>query len=94
MGTDFKRMFLKKEGKRLKEQLLYLLKKYKFKLLVEAIFLILLVYLSTCPAKYLGKIIDLLNDIDSNKSLIIQNVFFIILSSIGIILTRLIMIIM
>lgn len=80
----------KKGGKKLKEQLLYLLKKYRFKLLVEAIFLILLVYLSTCPAKYLGEIIDLLNDIDSNKSLIIQNVFFIILSSILIILTRLI----
>ena len=66
------------------------LKQNGFKLFIEGVALVLQVYLSACPAKYLGIIIDLLSNIQSNKNLIIQNVLFIILSALGIILTRII----
>ena len=73
-------------GKELKE----VLKQSRFKLFIEGLSLVLLEYLLACPATYLGVIIDLLSDIESSKKLIIQNVIFIILSALGIILTRII----
>lgn len=74
----------------MKEELTKIFKKNKFKLLIEFIALILLVYFITCPAKYLGKIIDLLYDLEQNRTLIIQNVIIMISASIAIIVLRLI----
>ena len=80
---------VEKEGK-MKKELIELLKKYKFKVFIETIALIVLTYLITCPSKYLGKIIDLLYDIDANKQTILQNITIMILSTVGIIIVRLI----
>ena len=74
----------------MRKALIELLKKYKFKILIETIALVILTYLITCPSKYLGKIIDLLYNIDANKQLILQNVAIMILSTVGIIIARLI----
>lgn len=74
----------------MKQELKYFLKKYKYKLIIELFVLIALVYLTTCPAKYLGKVIDLLYNIDTNKQEIIKNIIIMILSSVGIILLRII----
>ena len=74
----------------MKKELIELLKKYKFKVFIETIALIVLTYLITCPSKYLGKIIDLLYDIDANKQTILQNITIMILSTVGIIIVRLI----
>ena len=79
-----------KGGRILKEELTKIIKQNKFKLFIELIALILLVYFTTCPAKYLGKVIDLLYDIEENKNIIIQNVIIMVLSSLGIVITRLI----
>lgn len=72
----------------MKQELKYFLKKYKYKLILELFVLIALVYLATCPAKYLGKIVDLLYNIDENKQEIIKNIIIMILSSLGIIFIR------
>ena len=72
----------------MRKELIELLKKYKFKILIETIALVILTYLITCPSKYLGKIIDLLYNIDANKQLILQNVAIMILSTVGIIIAR------
>ena len=74
----------------MKEQLTKLLRQNKFLLFIELIDLVTFVYLLSCPAKYLGMIIDLLSNIDANKQLIIQKVFLIIAASLGVIITRLI----
>lgn len=74
----------------MKKELTDILKRNKLKLFIEFIALILLVYFTTCPAKYLGKIIDLLFDIEANKNVIIQNVIIMLLSSLGILASRLI----
>ena len=74
----------------MKSQLIQILKQNKIKLIIEGIDLVLFGYLLTCPAKYLGIIIDLLNDIESNKNQIIKNVIYIIVASIVVILVRLI----
>ena len=74
----------------MKSQLIQILKQNKIKLIIEGIDLVLFGYLLTCPAKYLGIIIDLLNDIESNKNQIIKNVIYIIVASVVVILVRLI----
>ena len=74
----------------MKEQLTKLLRQNKFLLFIELIDLVTFVYLLSCPAKYLGMIIDLLSNIDANKQLIIQKIFLIIAASLGVIMTRLI----
>lgn len=74
----------------MKEQLTKLLRQNKFLLFIELIDLVTFVYLLSCPAKYLGMIIDLLSNIDANKQIIIQKIFLIIAASLGVIMTRLI----
>lgn len=74
----------------MKKELKMLFKKNFLKLLIEVIALIGLVYFITCPAKYLGVIIDLLYDIDLNKTLILKNIAIIILACVGIIVTRMV----
>lgn len=74
----------------MKDELKYLLKKYKLKLLIEAVFLVINSYLYTCPPKYLGIITDLLYNIEQNKELIIQNVLLMLTACIGIVIVRLV----
>lgn len=74
----------------MKQELKELLKKYGFILVIEAIFLVVNIFLFTFPARCLGIIIDLLYDIDANKGLIIQNICIILAARIGLIIARLI----
>ena len=74
----------------MKRELIELLKKNKFKLIIELIILIVFVYFKAGPAKYLGKVIDLLYDIETNRDVIIQNIIFMVLTTIGIVVTRMI----
>lgn len=73
----------------MKNELLCILKKYKFRIFIDGILLIINAYLHTCPPKYLGAITDLLYDVGQNKNLIIQKIFLMLASCIGIILVRL-----
>lgn len=72
----------------MKEQVINILKKNKFKLIFEFFVLILFTYFKACPAKYLGNIIDLLYDIQQNEHAIMQNVIFMVLTTIGIVIAR------
>lgn len=74
----------------MKEQLTKILRQNRFLLFIELIDLVTFVYLLSCPAKYLGMIMDLLSNIDVNKQLIIQKIFLIVAASLGVIITRLI----
>ncbi len=74
----------------MKKELKELLKKSKFKLLMEFLTLILFVYLFTIPAKYLGIIIDMLADIEQNQAQIINNVLLMLLATFGGVVARLI----
>lgn len=74
----------------MKKELLQLLKKYKVRLIIEFVFLIVCAYFLTCPAKYLGIITDLMYDMDNNQSAIVQNIIYLILCCFGIIVSRLV----
>jgi len=51
-----------------------LLKKYMFLMIIEIFIIAINIYLLTVPSEILGKIIDLLYNIDQNKQLIINTV--------------------
>ena len=74
----------------MKEELKIIIKQNKIKLIIEFFGLVFFVYFMTCPAKYLGKIIDLLYDIETNKNIIIYNVMLMILSAIGMVVSRMV----
>lgn len=74
----------------MKREIFKLLKKYKWYIIIEIIFIILNVYFVTYPSKILGKIIDLLYSPQENKSEIIKYVGFMIVACIGILTTRII----
>ncbi len=74
----------------MKRTLQTILKKQIFKIIAIIILVGLNVYLLTCPSKILGKIIDLLYNSEANKDLIINNIIFLILASVGILLVRVI----
>lgn len=72
----------------MKETLKAILKKQIVKILTIIILVGLNVYLLTCPSKILGKIIDLLYNIEENKMLILNNIIYLILASLGILMLR------
>lgn len=74
----------------MKKQLKELLKKSKIKLIIEFFALILFVYLLTIPTKCLGKIIDLLANIEQNQAQIINNVLLMLLATIGVVVARMV----
>ncbi len=74
----------------MKETLQTILKKQIIKIIAIVVLIGLNVYLLTCPSKILGKIIDLLYNLEENKNLIINNIMFLIIASIGILLVRVI----
>ena len=59
-----------------------ILKKYKFTILLQILFIFLNMYLLTYPPKIIGNIVDLLYDIETNKSQIIQNTIYLIIVAI------------
>lgn len=74
----------------MKKTLKIILKKQVIKILAIIILVGLNVYLLTCPSKILGKIIDLLYNIEENKILILNNIIYLILASLGILILRVI----
>ncbi len=54
------------------------LKKYKFRMALQIIFIALNIYLLTYPPKIIGKIVDLLYDLDSNKQNILNSTYYLI----------------
>ena len=74
----------------MKKEISEIFRKNWFRLLIECIALVVFVYFTTCPAKLLGRIIDMLYDIEANKEVILQNVLLMIAASAGIILLRII----
>ena len=64
----------------MKKELITLIKKYKWLLFIEIVFLLISVYLTAYPSKIIGQIVDLLYNIDQNKSEIIRLVIVLMCS--------------
>lgn len=62
----------------MKKVLLKILKKYRLTAFITVFFIFLNVYFSTYPPKIIGKIVDLLYNIEANKDLIIQYTFYLL----------------
>ncbi len=72
----------------MKDVLCKVLKKIFFNIIFIIVLVGLNIYLLTFPSKILGKIIDLMYEIDSNKQLIINNIIALIVASISILIVR------
>lgn len=73
----------------MKKLLLQLAKKYWFITIIEIIALIINVYLLTLPSKIVGQIIELLYEIDANYNAIKNYIYYLLIVTLGILLTRL-----
>lgn len=62
----------------MKKVLTKILKKYRFTTFLAVFFIMLNMYFLTYPPKIIGKIIDLLYDLENNKELIMQNTFYLL----------------
>lgn len=67
-----------------------LLKKYKWLVVIEVLFIIINVYLIAIPSRIVGNLINYLYDIDGNKDLIIQSIIKLLFVCIGFMITRVI----
>lgn len=67
-----------------------LLKKYKWLVVIEVLFIIINVYLVAIPSRIVGNLINYLYDIDGNKDLIIQSIIKLLVVCIGFMITRVI----
>lgn len=71
-----------------KKIVLRFLKKHYLYIIIQTIFIFLNIYFATYPAKIIGNLVDLLYDIPTNQSMIIQNIIYLLLVSIGLLLVR------
>ena len=67
-----------------------LLKKYKWLVVIEVLFIIINVYLIAIPSRIVGNLINYLYDINGNKDLIIQSIIKLLVVCIGFMITRVI----
>lgn len=67
-----------------------LLKKYKWLVVIEVLFIIINVYLVAIPSRIVGNLINYLYYIDGNKDLIIQSIIKLLVVCIGFMITRVI----
>ena len=72
----------------MKKNIIDILKKYKFKIIIICVFVFLNIYFLTYPPKLIGKIVDLLSDTKNNRVLIIKNVFYLVESTILLLVLR------
>lgn len=77
-------------GKKMREALKKIGKKYKWKFLIQIVFIIINIYLLTIPATIIGKIIDYMYDISANKVQIMMCVYWLIGISFGLLVIRVI----
>jgi len=73
----------------MKNIIINILKKYKWYFLIATIFIILNMYFATYPSMIVGWIIDLLYDIEGNKSQILLNIGYLLLAALGLLVLRL-----
>lgn len=62
----------------MKKVLLQIIKKYKWTALLQTLLIMLNIYFLTYPPKIIGKIIDLLYNMQDNKQLIINNIIYLL----------------
>lgn len=74
----------------MKKVLIDILKKYKWHSLALIIMLGINIYILTCPPKIIGKIIDLLYDIDANQANIIKYIWYLLGSCVLLLICRII----
>lgn len=74
----------------MKQELKNLLKKYKWLIFIEVVFILISVFLAAYPSKIIGRIIDLLYNIEQNKNEIIRLILILLAVSIGFLMTRVI----
>ena len=72
----------------MKKVLIKILKKYKLSIFLTILFIGLNIYFSTYPPKIIGKIVDYLYNIDSNRELIIKYTFYLLGSALLLLLVR------
>lgn len=72
----------------MKNVLSSILKKLSIKIIFIVILVGLNIYLLTFPSKILGKIIDLMYNLEANKGIIINNIIKLLIASIGILIVR------
>ncbi len=74
----------------MKKVLIETIKKYKWHSLALIIMLWINIYILTCPPKIIGKMIDLLYDIDANQANIIKNIWYLLGSCVLLLICRII----
>lgn len=74
----------------MKKVLQAIFKKLSLKILFIIILVGINIFLLTFPSKILGKIIDLMYDIEANKQIILNNIIYLLAASIGILTVRVI----
>lgn len=75
--------------KQMKNMIVKILKKYKLQFAIVWGFIAINMYLITVPPQIIGKIVDLLYNIEENKNLIITQVIWLIATAVGLLFTRL-----
>lgn len=73
----------------MKNIIVKILKKYKLQFAIVWGFIAINMYLITVPPQIIGKIVDLLYNIEENKNLIITQVIWLIVTAVGLLFTRL-----
>ena len=73
----------------MKKIMLKIANRYKLQAFLQVFFIMLNIYFLTYPPKIIGTIIDLLYDIEANKDLIVQNIFYLIGITIVLLIVRL-----
>lgn len=74
----------------MKKVIINILKKYKFRMFLEILFIGINIYLLTYPPKIIGKIVDMLYDLDANKQNIFNNTYYLIGICVVLLVVRLI----
>lgn len=74
----------------MKKEIINILKKCKWQIIIEIIFLTISIFCIIFPSKIIGKIIDLLYNMDENKLEIYKSICYLLLSCFGVLITRLI----
>ena len=74
----------------MRKVLIEILKKYKWQIIALITMLWINIYILTCPPKIIGKIIDLLYDIDANQANIIKHIWYLLGSCVLLLVVRII----
>ncbi len=72
----------------MKNIMIKILKKYKMQFVITLTFIAINMYLLTIPPQIVGRMVDLLYQIEENKNLIIKQVIWLIVTAVGLLLVR------